>query len=431
MSAAIHQPRASTFRALRSSRFAWVWSGQTISRLGDGAYMTALAWAALQITGSATAVGALLIASAIPGLVFILIGGVAADRYSRRRIMLLSDAGRALTLAIIAALGMAHILQLWHLMVMAVIFGFVRGFFTPAYQAVIPELVEEEALASANGLTGISQTIGGLIGPSLAAGLITVSSANAAFAFDAASFVVAALCVLPAGALDSPAAPAPVEADSAETSGQPPRPRGLRGVLAESRDGLTYILGSGWLISTIVLPLFANPLLVASSPVALPKLIQAVWRQGAWLYGLDGSVFAVGSLLGLLVFSRVRPKRRGVACFVMGAIAGVAMLGFALPVTRPLEPALVAGVALVTGFTLNSFNLIWLTTVQELAPRDKLGRVFSIDALGSLALIPVGYAVAGVLSDQFSPIWVFVIAGALEITTSLIGLSIRAVRDLR
>jgi MFS family permease len=115
----------------------------------------------------------------------------------------------------------------------------------------------------------------------------------------------------------------------------------------------------------------------------------------------------------------------------MGGVAGIAQLAYALPISRPLEPVLVGGVALVLGFTLSSFNLIWLTTVQELVPRDKLGRVFALDQLGSLALIPVGYAVAGVISDRFSPIWVFVIAGALELITSLIGLSMRAVRELR
>lgn len=202
-------------------------------------------------------------------------------------------------------------------------------------------------------------------------------------------------------------------------------------MLAESREGLAYILGSGWLVATIVLPLFSNPLLVASSPVALSKLVRNVWRQGAWVYGLNGSVFAVGAIIGMLVFSRVRPARRGITCFALGCVAGVAMLAYALPVSPPLEPVLVGLVALVQGFALNSFNLIWLTTVQELVPGDKLGRVFALDSLGSLALIPVGYALAGVITDRFSPIWVLVIAGALEIITSLIGLSLRAVRELR
>ncbi len=426
--------RGATFRALHSRRFAWVWSGQTISQLGNGAYLTALAWAALQLTGSATAVGALLIASTIPSLVFVLVGGVAADRYSRRRIMLLSDAGRALTLGVVAVLGLLGLLHLWHLLTLAVIFGFVRGFFSPAYQAVIPELVETDALASANGLTGLSQQIGGLIGPGLAAWLIAVASANWAFAFDALTFVVAALCVLPAGALDSPTpalAASDDEPDTRPHTAAPARQRGLRGVLAESRDGLTYILASGWLMATIVLPFFANPMLTASESVALPKLVKDVWGRGAWLFGLSGSIFAVGAIIGMLVYTRVRPTRRGVTCFIMGAIAGVAQLAYALPISRAMEPVIVGGVALVLGFTLSAFNLIWLTTVQELVPRDKLGRVFALDQLGSLALIPVGYAVAGVISDRYSPIWVFVIAGALEIITSVIGLSLRSVRELR
>jgi MFS family permease len=187
--------------------------------------------------------------------------------------MLLSDAGRALTLGVVAALGLLGLHQLWHLVALAVIFGFVRGFFSPAYQAVIPELVETNALASANGLTSISQQIGGLIGPALGAWLITISSANAAFAFDAFTFVAAALCVLPAGALDRPspaALPLSDQPDAEPGAAAAPRQRGLRGVWVESRDGLTYILGSGWLIATIVLPLFANPLLGGSESVALP-----------------------------------------------------------------------------------------------------------------------------------------------------------------
>ncbi|HEY7976048.1 MAG TPA: MFS transporter, partial [Ktedonobacterales bacterium] len=376
-------------RALRSRRFAWVWAGQTVSRLGDGAYLTALAWETLQLTGSATAVGALLIASAIPSLIFVLIGGVAADRYPRRRIMLLSDTGRAVTLGIIASLGLAGSLQFWHLLALAIMFGFVRGFFSPAYQSVIPELVETDHLASANGLTGISQEVGGLLGPLLGAWLIGVASANVAFVFDALSFVVAALWVLPAGALDQPV-PA---AGAGMVEGGGSRRRGLRGVLTESREGLAYILASSWLVSTIVLPFFANPLLTASVSVALPTLIREVWKQGAWLFGLDAAVFSAGAIVGMAVFSRVKPKRRGVMCFSLGLVAGVALLAYAIPVTPRFQPALVCGVALIVGFTLSSFNLIWLTTVQELVPGEMLGRVFSLDQLGSLALIPVGYAI--------------------------------------
>ncbi len=115
----------------------------------------------------------------------------------------------------------------------------------------------------------------------------------------------------------------------------------------------------------------------------------------------------------------------------MSLISACSLLTMALPVGRVWQPVLICGVALVVGFMSNSFNLIWLTTVQELVPADKLGRVFSLDLLGSLALVPIGLALAGVISDRTNPILVFVLAGAIKIGTSLIGLSLRGVRELR
>jgi MFS family permease len=382
--------------------------------------MTALAWSALQLTGSATAVGVLLIASSVPGLIFVLIGGAAADRYSRRGIMLFSDAARALTLGMVAALGFANALQFWHLIALSIIFGFVRGFFYPAYQAVITELVETDQLRSANGLTGLSMQAGTLVGPLLGAWLVSAASANIAFAFDALTFFAAAHCVLPTGKLRGPAASA---------AGR--NRRGLGSVIAESREGMRYILGSSWLVATIVLPFISNPLLGAAFSVALPTLIRDVWRQGAWLYGLEATAAAIGAIVGMLIFSRVKPKRRGVACFAMSLISAVTLLAFALPIAPFWQPTLVCGVGVVVGFMSESFNLIWLTTVQELVPSDKLGRVFSLDQLGSLALVPIGYALAGAISDRTNPILVFVLAGAIKIGTSLVGLSLRGVRDLR
>ncbi|MGH2516633.1 MAG: MFS transporter, partial [Ktedonobacterales bacterium] len=137
-------------RALGSKPFAMLWAGQTISALGDGAYTTALAWQVLKLTGSATAMGAVLIARTVPMLIFLLVGGVAADRLPRRLVMLASDAGRGLSVLCVAALGWLGLLQLWHLVLLSLIFGFVSGFFMPAYQSIAPELVATENLPSAN-----------------------------------------------------------------------------------------------------------------------------------------------------------------------------------------------------------------------------------------------------------------------------------------
>jgi MFS family permease len=327
-------------------------------------------------------------------------------------------------------LGLAGALQFWHLIVLSMIFGVVRGFFYPAYQAVIPELVEADHLGSANGLTGLSAQAGTLFGPLLGAWLVSAASANVAFGFDALTFAAAALCVLPTGKLSGSGVSA-VSANPAPEGTESKHRRGVRGVLADSRDGLGYIAGSSWLVATIILPFLSNPLLGASFSVALPTLIRDVWRQGAWLFGLEATAAASGAIAGMLIFSRIKPTRRGVACFTMSLISAISLLAFALPVAPFWQPALVCGVGLVVGFMSESFNLIWLTTVQELVPADKLGRVFALDQLGSLALVPIGLALAGVISDRTNPILVFVLAGVIKIGTSLVGLSLRGVRALR
>src|SRR5258708_5479857 len=198
-------------RALGSRPFALLWAGQTISALGDGAYMTALAWQVLLLTGSAQAMGVVLIARSIPMLLFLLLGGVAADRLPRRLVMLASDAGRGISVLAVAVLGQLHLLHLWHLIVLSLIFGLVAGFFMPAYQSIAPELVAAEDLPSANGLTGLSRQMSILLGPLLGALLVASTGPVGAFAFDGLTFAASARFLV---ALHVPKRAAPVAAST-------------------------------------------------------------------------------------------------------------------------------------------------------------------------------------------------------------------------
>jgi MFS family permease len=154
-------------RALRSRPFALLWLGQTISTLGDGACLTALAWQVLILTGSGAAMGVVLIATAIPRVLFMLLGGVIADRLPRRLVMLWADAGRAAAVGAIALLSYTNSLQFWHLIALGLLFGLSQAFFLPAYQSIAPQLVEVEALPSANALNSLTREIGRLVGPAL------------------------------------------------------------------------------------------------------------------------------------------------------------------------------------------------------------------------------------------------------------------------
>lgn len=408
-------------RALGSRPFAWLWCGQTISALGDGAYLTALGWEVLLLTHSAGAMGLVLIASSVPRLIFLLIGGVTADRLSRRAVMLCSDAGRALAVLAIGVLGWAGVLQVWHLILLALLFGAISAFFLPAYQSIPPQLLEGELLSSANALTGVSRQIGTLLGPALGAGLVAAGSPSSAFAFDGLTFLFSAICLLFVRLPEHARLPA----RSVDAAG-----RGMHGVFADAREGLAYITRSTWLWVIIVIASLQN---VGTSgfAVALPKLVSVFYQQGVWLLGAIGTASGVGTIAGTLLIGQLPGLRRRGVLACLGLILGnLAYAAMGAPFAHNSAPAAILIVAACFGFGFGSFDIIWVTVLQELVPAEKQGRVFSIDMLGSFALLPIGYAIIGTLTDRVGPAGVFLAGGAVNVALTLVALSVPGVRHL-
>ena len=184
------------FRALTHRSFAFLWVGQTISRVGDHLYQVALAWWVLEKTGSALAMGTVLTFSMVPMLLFVLIGGVAVDRLPRVRLLLISDLGRGIAAAGVAWLALSGRLEIWHIYGASLLFGLADAFFQPAYLALVPELTPVSALTSANSLTSLSSQAGRIMGPALGAALVGLGGTTLAFAGNALSFFAAALLVL-------------------------------------------------------------------------------------------------------------------------------------------------------------------------------------------------------------------------------------------
>jgi MFS family permease len=416
-------------RALRSRPFALLWTGQTVSMLGDGAFSVALAWQVVLLTGSAAAMSAVLVAEAMPRLLFMLVGGVLADRLPRRLLLLVSDAGRALAVGTIAVVGTLGRLQLWHLVALALVFGLADAFFSPAYQSIPPQLVEVEALASANALTAAGRQISQLAGPAIGAACIAVAGPAAAFAFDGATFVFSAFCLVCVHVLR--VVRVPIDAGR--------RPSMVRSMVRDVREGLSYVLRSPWLWVTITIGSLLN-IGITPFSVVLPKLVRYVYDTGVWLLGATLAVSSVGSLLatiaigqsrrlhrrGLIAYAGVIVSSLGLAAF--GAPPILAILGVRLPPESDVVAAL-AGAALV-GAGLGTFSIIWDTVLQELIPIEMLGRVSSLDFLGSYAFAPIGLGLAGVLADRIGAAQVFVAGGALVLVLALLALSVRGIREL-
>ncbi len=423
-------------RALRSRPFAWLWAGQTVSMLGNGAYLTALAWQVLLLTHSGTEMGLVLVATSIPQLIFLLVGGVIADRLPRRLVMLWSDIGRAVAVLCIAALGWLGALQFWHLLVLSCLFGGVSAFFLPAYQSIPPQLVAEEDLASANALTGLSQELGLLLGPLIGAGLVAVSTPADAFAFDGLTFIISACCLL---ALRLPPAAKPAVRGPAGGEGEIPLETYLKredaavahGMLADVREGFGYILRSTWLFVIIAIASLSN-IGFSTLNVALPKQVHDGYRAGVWLLGVISAAVALGTITSTVAIGQMKHLRhRGLIANLGTLLSSLALILLGLPLAHQIEPVAASIAAVLIGLGLGTFSIIWVTVLQELVPVEKQGRVFSIDMLGSFALQPIGYLLVGLATDRVGPGLVFIAAGILNVALTGVALSVRGVRDLQ
>lgn len=413
-------------RSLNHRPFALLWSGQTISRLGDNLYRIALSWWVLEKTGSAVAMGTVLVLSQIPMLLFLLIGGVVVDRLPRIRIMFIADLLCGTVITFVAIFSWLNLLEIWHIYIASIIFGLVEAFFFPAYQASIPQITPAEYLQSANSLNGLSQRVTGIVGPALGAFLVASGGTSLTFGLNALSFFVSALCVLPvlrSGLYNS--------VRQVNDDGMTLKSKSMREAIAQGfvdlREGWNAIITVPWIWITILIFGFLNIMEGSPRAVALPFLIRNDLGADVKLLGVFGSASSIGFVSGMLLLGQFkRMHHRGILGYVATAISGATLLLFGLKLPAPI---LIAGM-FISGFSMSIFALIWTSTLQEMVPGELLGRVYSIDALGSFILLPVGFAIAGWATDLIGAPTVFLVGGIGTILLILIGLLHPAIRNL-
>lgn len=425
-------------RALQARPFALLWTGQTISVLGDAVFTIAITWEVLLLTGSATAMSLIVIAQWAPKIVLLLFGGVLADRVSRRLLMLWADTGRGCIVLLVAWLSWSHLLQFWYLVVLAPLFGIVSSFFDPAYQSILPQLVETDALASANSLNIVSRNVGFLLGPMLSAGCITLFGPASAFAFDGLTFFISAafliaikLPVSLAASVERPAQPVALVQSADEDSSREGGSSKAGSALQDIGEGLHYVFAHTWLW----VPVLASPLVSVgfAGPmwVSLPRLVRDVYGAGVWLIGAMATSDAVGSIIAALFIGNAsKLRRRGIVAFTAIMVGGCALVACALPLSRSIEPVVAIIASALVGFGLAIFMIIWGTLQQEKVPNEMLGRVSSITQLGIVSALPAGLVLAGLLADRVGPANVFATGGILVVVPAALALCFRASRRL-
>jgi MFS family permease len=383
-------------RALRHRDFRLLWTGQAISLVGDGIYLVAIAWLVYDISNKPSALAIVGVAWTLPMVAGLLVAGVMSDRFERRRLIVIADLMRCAAIGTIGALAIADVAELWHVIVLVVVYGFGQALFQPAFTAIVPEVVPREELLQASSLRELMEPLGlRFAGPAIGGGLIALFGVGTAFLVDAATFGASAIAVM--------------------AIARRPPPREERGSLRRDlAEGLAYVRSQVWLWGTLVgAALF---LLVTYGPfeVLLPYIIRNDLNGDAATFGTVLACGGAGSMLAALILSRTGLPRRNVT--VMWCAWGVGILldvGFAIA-GAAWQMCLIA----IVSFACGTFGMvIWNTLMTLLVPREMLGRVSSFDWFVSIGLTPLSFAITGPVAELLGARTTLALAGGLGLCT--------------
>jgi MFS family permease len=392
--------------ALSEPEFRRLYFARAFSQLGDGLLPVALAFAVLDVDSSASALGFVLAARSVPLVAFLLVGGVWADRLERQRLMLATDLLRAGSQAALAALVLTDRAELWHFVVLAFVYGCGAAFFLPASTGVIPQVVSPGRLQQANALLSLTASLFYVLGPAAAGVIIAVANPGVAIAIDSATFLVSAAFLT---RIRLPAAVAGVPT----------------GFVTELRAGWREFRSRTWLWVDGVYSALGNALVL--SPLwALGPLVAVEELDGASSWAVIATAFGVGSVVGGALAIRLRPKWPL-------RVAVSALLTLAVPpalLAIPAETAAVAVGSFAAGLGLIFFNTIFETTVQQHVPPESLSRVASIDWMLSIALQPIGFAIAGPIAEAIGLSAALAAAAVWGVVSTAVVLAVPSVRNL-
>jgi DHA3 family tetracycline resistance protein-like MFS transporter len=404
--------RAALLRPLRERDFALLWTGLSVSMIGDGIYFVAIAWQVYELSNDPKALSIVGFAWMAPQVALLLVGGVLADRYPRRRLLLTADAIRFTALAALAALALSDALALWHVVLLVAVYGCGEALFSPAFNSIVPELVPDEQLVQANALDQVVRPLAfRLIGPAVGGLIVGVAGAGLAFAIDACTFLVSAAALL-----------AMRHRGTTRRAG-----RGVRRVIGELREGLEFTRSQTWLWATLAAAALALLCFWGPMEVLLPYLVKNELGGGASAYGLVVAGGGLGAITASVALGqRGLPRRLVLAMYLFWAL-GSGLMALIGVVTASWQAALVY---FVMSAGLASGLIIWVTLLQRHVPPELLGRVTSLDWFVSVSLVPLSFLLVAPVSAAIGAEATLVAGGVLAFATTLGFLAVPGVRDV-
>ncbi|MGC4853353.1 MFS transporter [Micromonospora sp. DT4] len=398
--------KISRLEILRDRRFGPFMLGYATSALGTSMASVALAFAVLQERGSPADLSYVLAARLVPMVLFLVVGGVLGDRFSRRAVMLYADILRALAQGAIAAAFFVGRPSLVLLMVLAALSGLGEAAFMPSFNALLPSLLPPDRLVDGNAMRGLAQSVSTVAGPALAGVLITVTSPATILLVDAITYLPS-IVVLVLLRIEE-------------------RPRKPSTMLQDLRGGWRVFWSYPWLW-TVTLQFTLFNLLVWGPYLVLGPASAERYYQGAGTWGVVLALYGAGSVLGGLLILGRRWDRPLVVTTLVSFLWAAPSAAFALRLPLPVLGA----AALLAGIASAVFNGLWLTTVQQRVPQEAMSRVMAYITFGAYSVGPAGMTLAGPVSQAVGIAPVLVTGVVWQVLATSVVLTLPAIRAVR
>jgi len=400
---AIRLGRVGILKPLKIRDFALLWTGMTVSLLGDGLYGVAIAWQVYSISNAPTALAVVGVAWMLPQVLLVLVGGVVSDRFERRVVLMVSDAVRGAAIAALGLLTITGSLRLWHAVVLVAVYGAGSAAFAPAFTGIVRDVVPRELLVEANSLDQFVRPLCvRIVGPVLGGVIIGLAGAGTAFLADAATFAVSAFAFLLMRTRSHPV------------------PTG-RSATREALDGIAYVRSRTWLWATMAATVVGMFAFFGPVYVLMPYVVKNSLHGGAGGLGLVLAAGGVGAVAAALLRGQIGLPRRPLAVVYLAyAVTTFSIVGYAFAgsVWGAMLVSFVCIGCLTTGV------IVWTTVLQQSVPAHMIGRVASLDWVLSIGLAPISYALTALVADAFGPRSTLVAAGILGSVALLLVLAL-------
>jgi MFS family permease len=384
-----------------------LWLSNLLVTIGASAFPIALAVTVLDAGGNATTLGLILASRILSSVLLALVGGVWADRLPRKYVMIAADVYRGILMVGLVFVATPHV-GAWALAVLVFAMGAGEAFGFPASGAILPSILPPEKLASGNVLRSIGVRFATIIGPGV--GGFSVALIGGRFTFSTTAFFFFVGTVMLLRIKEKPR-----ESSVFHTA-----------FVTELREGLKTVWGTPWIAACIAMSTLQLMVVMASENVLLPIITRREFHTDT-VFATAAAIFSLGGGISALIAIKFRARHPGLIAVLIGSLFAIAPLVLAFPSSKTV---IIVGY-LIAGVSIGPWEAYWATAIQTEVPRELQGRVFSVDYMGSVGLMPLGMALVGPITHTFGEQRFLIAAVIFHLIISGLVLLVPGVIDLR